>query len=131
MVAEVEFDFAAKLTALNAVTLAALAWAPAPPSGVEIRGAVRPSTRLSWDPIPPEQAPDLAGYKIYWRLTDAPQWQWSEFVGDVSAHTVENVVIDNFIFGVASVSEDGYESPAVFPGAIGAFTPADWLEGGR
>ena len=35
--------------------------------------------------------------------------------------TLENVAIDDFAFGVASVSADGFESPVVFPGAAGAF----------
>ncbi|MDH3296701.1 MAG: M28 family metallopeptidase [Gemmatimonadota bacterium] len=122
VVEEVEFDFAAKLTSLNAVTLAALAWAPPPPSGVEIQGAVRPSTTLRWEAIDPTSAPDLAGYRVYWRLTDQPQWQWSEFTAAVE-HTLENVVIDNYIFGVAAVSETGFESPVVFPGPVGAFAP--------
>jgi hypothetical protein len=39
----------------------------------------------------------------------------------VSAYTLENIVIDNYLFGVASVSKDGYESPVVFPGATGSF----------
>ncbi len=128
VVEEVEFDFAAKLTALNAVSLAALAWAPAPPRRVQIRGAVRPSTTLRWEPVPSERAPDLAGYRVYWRLTDAPQWQWSMYVGDATEHTLENIVIDNYVFGVASVARSGYESPVVFPWPIGAFEPLDWLE---
>jgi hypothetical protein len=127
---EVEFDFAAKMTGLNAATLASLAWAPPPPEGVEIQGAVRPSTTLSWEPVDPSPAPDLAGYKVYWRRTDAPQWQKSVYVGDVTEHTLENVVIDNFVFGVASVSEDGFESPVVFPGPLGSFTPVAWQEDG-
>ncbi len=128
VVEEVEFDYAAKLTALNAVTLASLAWAPPPPRGVEIRGAVRPSTTLSWQPADARLAPDLAGYTVYWRLTTSPQWEQSVYVGEVTAHTLENIVIDNYIFGVASVSEDGFESPVVFPGPIGAFEPLEWLE---
>ena len=36
----VNFDYAAKLTALNVVTMASMAMAPAPPSGVGIDGAV-------------------------------------------------------------------------------------------
>ncbi len=122
LVEEVEFDFAAKLTALNAVTLAALAWAPPPPSGVQIRGAVRPSTTLSWEAIDPTIAPDLAGYRVYWRLTDQPQWHWREYTR-LTEHTLYNVVIDNYIFGVASVSQTGFESPVVFPGPVGAFAP--------
>ena len=117
----VDFDYAAKLTALNATSLASMAWAPNPPINVSIKGAVQPSTTLSWDALDTKQNPHLAGYKIYWRYTDAPQWQFSRFVGDVTSFTLDNVVIDNYFFGVASVSKDGFESPVVFPGAAGAF----------
>ena len=117
----VNFDYAAKLTALNATSLASMAWAPNPPINVSIKGAVQPSTTLSWDALDAKQNPHLAGYKIYWRYTDAPQWQFSRFVGDVTSFTLDNVVIDNYFFGLASVSKDGFESPVVFPGAAGAF----------
>lgn len=118
----VDFDYAAKLTGLNAVTMAGMAWAPSPPNGVRIAGAVRPSTTLSWEALDAEQNPQLAGYKIYWRLTDSNQWEKSVFVpADVLSHTLENVVIDNYYFGVASVSKTGFESPVVFPGAAGSF----------
>ncbi|MCL4409132.1 MAG: M28 family metallopeptidase, partial [Gammaproteobacteria bacterium] len=117
----VDFDYAAKLTALNAVTLASMAWAPAPPSDVEIQGAVQPHTTLSWAPANEQEADTIAGYRIYWRYTDAPNWQFSRDVGNVTEFTLRNVVIDNYFFGVASVSKDGFESPVVFPGAAGTF----------
>ena len=117
----VDFDYAAKLTALNAVSLAGMAWAPPPPANVTIEGAVSPDTTLKWDRPPAAQAPNLAGYKVYWRLTTAPQWTDSVYVGDVTAHTLEDVVIDNYFFGVAAVAQDGTESPVVFPGAAGSF----------
>lgn len=117
----VNFDYAAKLTALNAVSLASMSWAPRPPAEVEIEGAVQPSTTLSWA-SQPEDKENIAGYKVYWRLTSAPQWQFSRYVGDVNEYTLENIVIDNYIFGVASVSTDGFESPVVFPGPAGTFS---------
>ena len=117
----VDFNYAAKLTALNAASLASMAWAPNPPTEVTVKGAVEPSTTLSWAEADAKQNPQLAGYKIYWRLTDAPQWQFSRFVGKVTEFTLENIVIDNYFFGVASVSTDGHESPVVYPGAAGAF----------
>ena len=118
----VDFDYAAKLTNLNAVIMASMAWAPAPPANVQIRGAVRPSTTLSWDALNPSKNPQLAGYKIYWRLTDSNQWQWSKFLpSDTVEHTLENIVIDNYYFGVAAVSINGFESPVVFPGPAGSF----------
>ncbi|MFT6331043.1 MAG: Zn-dependent M28 family amino/carboxypeptidase [Bermanella sp.] len=121
----VNFKYAAKLTALNAVSLAGMANAPNPPADVTITGAVQPSTTLSWKPhddaLTLPNNGHFRGYKIYWRLTDAPQWQYSKYVGNVTTATLENVVIDNYFFGVASVSQDGFESPVVFPGAAGAF----------
>ena len=115
VVEEVDFDFAAKLTAVNAITLAGLAWAPPQPRNVLIGGAVQPSTTLTWDAVVDAQ---LAGYKVYWRETTAPQWQHSRFVGSATTHTLENVVIDNFLFGVASVANNGNESVVVFPGGL-------------
>jgi len=111
----VNFEYAAKLTAVNAITLAGIAWAPLQPTNVKIGGAVQPSTILAW-----EQAddPDLAGYKIYWRDTTAPQWQYSKFVGKTDSYTLENVVIDNYLFGVAAVGIDGNESVVVFPSGL-------------
>ena len=115
-IAGVNFEYAAKLTALNAVALASMAMAPAPPSQVTIEGMVSPDTTLKWAKVA-----GAAGYKIYWRLTTSPQWSWGREVGDVSEHMLKNIVIDNYIFGVASLNADGIESPVVFPGVIGAF----------
>jgi len=117
----VNFDYAAKLTALNVVSLAGMASAPPFPANVEIRGAVQPSTTLSWTLPKGQAAANLGGYKVYWRLTTAPQWTYSRDVGLTDSYTLENIVIDNYLFGVASVSKDGYESPVVFPGPTGSF----------
>jgi len=116
VIEEVNFEYAAKLTGVNAITLASLAWAPPAPETVMIGGAVQPSTRLRWDPV---EDPDLLGYKIYWRETTAPQWQYSRFVSkDVTDYTLENIVIDNFLFGVAAVGKDGNESVVVYPQSL-------------
>ena len=116
VIEHVNFEYAAKLTALNAVTLASMAWAPAPPADVVIEGAVRPSTTLNW-----EKAPGAAGYRVHWRLTTSPTWDFHRDVGDVDSFTLENVVIDNYFFGVSSLSADGVQSPVVFPGPAGSF----------
>jgi Zn-dependent M28 family amino/carboxypeptidase len=112
----VDFDYAAKLTALNAVTLASMAWAPAPPAEVSIAGQVSPDTNLSWTKVP-----GAAHYRLHWRLTTSPTWDYSRDVGDVSSFTLKNIVIDNYFFGVSSVAADGTQSPVVFPGPAGAF----------
>lgn len=109
----VNFPYAAKLTGVNAITMAALAWAPPAPSNVQIGGIVQPSTRLKWDAV---NDPNLAGYKIYWRETTSAQWQYARFVDkSVTDYTLQNVIIDNFLFGVAAVGTDGNESVVVYP----------------
>lgn len=108
----VNFEYAAKLTAVNCLTLASLASAPAKPNHVLIGGAVQASTTLSWDPIDDD---NLLGYKIYWRDTTSPQWQQSRFVGKLTKFTLENFVIDNYFFGVASIGKNGAESLVQFP----------------
>lgn len=111
----VNFEYAAKLTAVNAITLASLAWAPPAPEAVKIGGAVRPSTTLQWEM---DKSEHLAGYKIYWRETTAPQWTNSRFVGKVNRHTLKGIVIDNYLFGVAAVAKNGNESVVAFPSGL-------------
>ncbi|MEZ2415638.1 M28 family peptidase [Muriicola sp. E247] len=109
----VNFDYAAKLTAVNAINLASIAWAPPSPAEVQIGGIVKPSAILKWS-----RSDGAKGYKIYWRDTTSPTWDHSRHVGDVTEYTLEGIVIDNYFFGVSAVSEDGFESPVVFPNAI-------------
>jgi len=112
VITSVNFEYAAKLTAVNALTLAALASAPKAPENLMIGGAVQPSTRLKWDAVRDD---DLIGYKIYWRDTTSPQWQYSRFVGNVTDYSLKNIVIDNYLFGVAAVGKNGSESLIKFP----------------
>ena len=110
----VNFDYAKKLTAVNAINMASLAWAPPAPKNVEIGGIVEPSTKLKWDNV----EGDIAGYKIHWRETTEAQWQHSRFVGNVNEFTLEGIVIDNYFFGVSAVGKDGHESVVVFPSGV-------------
>jgi Zn-dependent M28 family amino/carboxypeptidase len=121
VISGVDFEYAKKLTSLNIVSLAGMASAPPFPSNVEIKGAVSADTSLKWTLPESAVAKNLKGYKIYWRLTSSSQWTNSRYVGLVDNYTLKNVVIDNYLFGVASVSIDGYESPVVFPGIMGSF----------
>ncbi|MDA0844277.1 MAG: M28 family peptidase [Bacteroidetes bacterium] len=109
----VDFNYAAKLTAVNAITLASIGWATAEPEKVSIGGIVEANARLSWSEVS-----GADHYKVYWRDTTAPQWQHSRIVRGATALELDGVVIDNFFFGVAAVSKEGYESLVVFPNAI-------------
>jgi hypothetical protein len=106
----VNFPYAKKLTAVNAINLASLAAAPPPPKNVAIGGIVEPSAKFKW-----EKVDGAVGYKIYWRDTTSPTWDHSRYVGDVSKFTLDGIVIDNFFFGVAAVGKHGHESIVVFP----------------
>lgn len=112
----VDFDYLAQVARLNIVSMAALANAPATPLGVTIEGAVKPDTTLGWQAVP-----GAAGYRVWWRPTTAAQWTHSRWAGDATEITLPGVVIDDYFFGVSAVSEDGYESPVVFPGPSGSF----------
>lgn len=107
--------YAAKLTAVNAISLAALAWAPAAPKEVAIGGVVAPSARLEWVA---SESPNTTGYMVYWRDTTSPTWQYSKYVGNKTQTILEGIVLDNYLFGVAAVGADGHQSTVVFPSKV-------------
>ena len=108
----VNFSYAKKLTAVNAINLASLAWAPPSIKELSIGGVVEPSVKFKWNKIDDES---IAGYKIYWRETTSPTWDNSRFVGNVNGFKLEGIVIDNYFFGVSTLGENGIEGPVVFP----------------
>ena len=109
----VDFDYAKKLTAVNAITLAALAAAPPEPKGVAISGAVQPSTTLYWDHMEDD---NIHGYRVYFRETTSPTWdKYYEVPMGSTQYTLEGIVIDNYFFGVSAMGKDGNESVVVFP----------------
>ncbi len=116
----VDFDYLAQVTRLNALGLADMAAAPAPPTGVKIEGAVKHDTTVSWQPVA-----GAIGYRVWWRDTTAPQWQYQRELrvdsGSTMRLVLKNIVIDDWAFGVSSVAVDGSESPIVYPGDAGAF----------
>ena len=109
----VNFGYAKKLTTVNAINLASLASAPPSPKTVAIGGIVQPSAKFKW-----EKVNGAIGYKIYWRDTTSPTWNYSRYVGDVSEFILEGIVIDNFFFGIASVGKNGFESVITFPNEV-------------
>jgi hypothetical protein len=112
----VDIPYLARVTGMNVAALAGLASAPPPPTALKITGAVSPDTTLAW-------APSLgaADYQVSWRETTAPLWEAFRGTGGLTTATLKGVNIDDYNFGVAAVSKDGYVSPFEFPGAVGAF----------
>lgn len=110
----VDFAYTADVARVNAAALAELALAPAPPRGVEIETVkLENDTTLRWEP---NAEPDLAGYRIVWRDTTAPQWEHAlDVPKTVTRQTVKGFSKDNLIFGVEAIDAGGHASPAVYP----------------
>ncbi len=129
---EMDFSYLAKVTRLNVAALAALASAPPPPE-VKAEGAVSTDTTLT---ITMELRSGRDRSKVYCRRTDAATWAPCQSGGLVSqqgkrlddgrhewAAILKGVRVDDWIFGVSSVSKDGYESPVASAVPGGAFKP--------
>ncbi|HEY2322929.1 MAG TPA: M28 family metallopeptidase, partial [Thermoanaerobaculia bacterium] len=109
----VDFGYIAKVTRVNVAALASLALAPARPSNaVVLTNRLTNDTDLQWAP---NHEPDLDHYEIVWRDTDAPMWQHSRAVGNVTTYTVKGLSKDNYVFGIRAVDKAGHRSPATFP----------------
>jgi hypothetical protein len=127
---KMDFPYLTKVVKLNVAALAALARSPQPPEPV-VEGAVSTDTSLTWPQVKGADA-----YIVRWRATDARDWEHSlradrpdiVVCGDKPCPTRYRVVlphvrVDDFVFGVSSVSADGYESPVASAVPGGAFRP--------
>ena len=127
--------YAMRVTRVNAAALASLALAPKAPEVLRestvgeykgrmvpnlARGKSKYAALLKWKNSDPE--PDLAGYAIVFRSTLAPYWEKEIFVGNVTEYMLEDVSIDELVFGVKAIDKDGNES------LVSAYTDAPWLK---
>ena len=112
VVSGVNFEYAKKLTAVNAINLALLGWSPPPPKNLKIGGIVEPSVKFKWDG---SENKDIIGYKIYWRKTSSPNWEYSKLTDKINEYTLKGIIIDNFLFSVVSINSKGFESIYKFP----------------
>ena len=108
----VNFEYLQKLTSVNAINLALLASSPLPPKNLKIGGIVEPSVRFKWDD---NKDDNVVNYKVYWRKTSSPNWEFSKKINNTNEYTLEGVIIDNFLFSVVSINKDGFESIYQFP----------------
>jgi hypothetical protein len=118
----VDFAYLAKVAKLNIAALAAIASAPPPPEP-KVEGAVSTDTTLTWPAIP--SAPS---YKVRWRRTDASNWEVSRPMAATACAAnckivLPHIRVDDWVFGVSSVSNDGFESPVASAVPGGAFHP--------
>ncbi|WP_114226692.1 MULTISPECIES: M28 family peptidase [Sphingomonas] len=125
---KMDFPYLTKVVKLNTAALMALAMAPPPPEA-KVEGAVSTDTHVTW-----RQVPGANSYVIRWRRTDANQWQESSPADNSCAPKetppnctgyvdLRHVRVDDWVFGVSSVSADGWESPVASAVPGGAFKP--------
>lgn len=108
-----DYNYIANVTRINAAALATLAQAPASPTGVVMETKkLTNNTTLKWNS---NHEPDLAWYRVVWRNTNAPYWEYAKNVGTDTVATIDNTSKDNYIFGVEAVDKGGHRSPAVYP----------------
>jgi hypothetical protein len=119
-----DFPYLEKITKLNVAALAALASAPPPPLAVRVEGAVSTDTTVKWALMSTADS-----FVVRWRRTDANQWQHElRSPKQLRADTPDTVVlphirVDDWVFGVSSVSKDGFESPVASAVPGGVFKP--------
>jgi hypothetical protein len=104
----VSFPYLAQNARVNAAAMAVLALAPPPPAVASNMLGRQPSgydARLRWT-----ASPGAAGYRIFWREAWAPDWQHELYVGNVTEFIFKNKNIDDHVFGVAAVDQNGHES---------------------
>jgi Peptidase family M28 len=113
----VDFDYIARVTAVNAATVWALAAAPSTPKGLQIHttppGTLSGTnqTTLTWNANPES---NLAKYEVVTRETTAADWTDTIDVGNVTTVTLD-ISKDNVQFGLRAVDKAGNRSPVAFP----------------
>jgi acetylornithine deacetylase/succinyl-diaminopimelate desuccinylase-like protein len=114
----VDCDFVARVAAVNAAGLRALALAPPPPTGVTMdTSKLSPHTRLHWNPALPgaEGSEGVAGHRVRLRRTSEPSWTASVDAGAASEITLENTSKDDWLFAVEAYDAQGNTSLPVYP----------------
>lgn len=105
--------YVAQVARINAVAMASMALAPAPPSGVRFKtGRQEYDTTVAWQP---NKEPDVAGYRIVWRETYQPFWLRSIEVGNVAEYVMKSLSKDDYFFAVQAIDKDGNASVPSFP----------------
>lgn len=105
--------YVAQVARINAIAMASMALAPAPPSGVQFKtGRQEYDTTVAWQP---NKEPDVAGYRIVWRETYQPFWLRSLEVGNVAEYVMKSLSKDDYFFAVQAIDKDGNASVPSFP----------------
>ena len=145
-----DFDYLTKIVKLNAAALAALASAPPPPAPTVV-GAVMPDTVIQWSPqvataayvvrwrrsddnqwtqetrhyreelVNTERPPIVSPANPNRSLNPTTSGKLPDGLRNTAI--LKGIRVDDWVFGVSSVSKDGWESPVASAVPGGAFKP--------
>ncbi len=107
----VDFEYLARNTRVNAAGVATIALAPPAPNVIGPRGPMLGRGEsgyhadMRW-----QRSPGATSYRVVWREAWTPDWQHEVVVGDVDHFVLEDISIDDFVFGVAAIGPGGHES---------------------
>lgn len=107
----VDFDYLARNTRVNVAGVATMALAPAAPrvdlgAGPALgRGESGYDADVRW-----ARSTGAVGYRVVWRDAWTPDWEHEVRVGDVDRLVLQDVSIDDYVFGVAAIGPGGHES---------------------
>ena len=105
--------YIANVARINLAGLATLAWAPAPVRDARIDAReLGNDTTLSWAA---STDPQLAGYRVVWRRSEAQMWEGSALLPPEQTRVTLPLSKDNLVFGVQALTAQGHASLASFP----------------
>jgi Peptidase family M28 len=111
-----DYDFIARVGRVNLASMWSLSEAPAVPRNVSIdASSLTNNSTFTW--VAADET-GVKGFEVVWRPTVSPYWTYAipvEGGGKARKATVD-LSKDNVVFGVRSVGENGYKSPAAFGG---------------
>ena len=125
-----DWDYAAKITRVNAAVLASLAWAPQAPNikseegRLQIgRGESGYDAQVSWQAYPDRTD---ARFEVLVRSTMSPHWEKTFDAGTSNQFLIKNISIDDVVLGVRAVNGSGNESlVSAYVMGPRKFTPLD------
>jgi hypothetical protein len=116
----VDFDYIARVTAVNAAALWGLASSPSTPKNVQIHTTPPGTfsgtnlTTMDWSA---NAETNLTGYEVVTRETTESDWTDAIPVGNVTSITLD-ISKDNVQFGVRAVDQNRKRSPVAFPQTV-------------
>lgn len=109
----VDLDYLTRVVRINVASAATMALAPSAPVVTDEKGQPmigRATTRYDADLKWNASEGNPASYVVIMRKTTSPDWEREFYVGNVTQYTMKDVSIDEWVFGVRAIGQNGAES---------------------